>query len=330
MDDTTLALSTTPGLPAPDYGAAGRYLAQLAPTGMASMRSALSLAARLIGLANYEDVPWNQLTADKIKMLARTAANTPTERGKPRAPASVAAMVSAVKGACRAAWDAETLSTDAWERIRKVSAPAGARLAAGREVGAGEKVSLFRSAAGDDGPTGARDAAMLAVLMGTGLRRAELTYMQFEDFDSTTGRATVIGKRNKEREIWLAPGSIDALIDWLEIRGRGPGPLFCPIRKGGQLALDQFLGLSSVSYIIERRRKLAGVAKFTPHDLRRTFAGDMLDAGEDLATVQATMGHTDPRTTSRYDRRGSRTRRAAAQKIDVPYKPRRRVQSKLV
>ena len=57
---------------------------------------------------------------------------------------------------------------------------------------------------------------------------------------------------------------------------------------------------------------------FTPHDLRRTFAGEMLDAGVDLVTVQKLMGHASPVTTSRYDRRDEKTKMEAATKIHFP------------
>lgn len=315
--------------PAPDYSAAERYLARLSHTGAAGMRSSLGLATRLMGFANLSDVPWNHFTAGKLEQLARVATETPTERGTPRAPASVTALVNAVKGACKVSWKDHKMSTDAWERIREVKPPAGSRLPAGRNIGTGEKTQLLRSAAGDDGPAGPRDAAIMAMFMGTGIRRAELASMEIDDIDLASGRAVILGKGNKEREAFLAPGSMAALFDWLEIRGRTPGPLFCPIRKGGILATDRHLALSAVSYIIEHRRMLAGVAHLTPHDFRRTLAGDMLDAGDDLSTVSEALGHADPKTTKRYDRRGSRTRQAAAAKIDVPYKSRARSQSRM-
>jgi integrase/recombinase XerD len=52
---------------------------------------------------------------------------------------------------------------------------------------------------------------------------------------------------------------------------------------------------------------------------RRTFASEMLDAGADIATVQKMMGHADPATTDRYDRRGEETKRKAASLLHFPY-----------
>jgi integrase len=101
----------------------------------------------------------------------------------------------------------------------------------------------------------------------------------------------------------------------LAIRGEAEGPLFCPINRAGLLSKDRHLSGEAIRQILRRRAQAAGLADISPHDLRRTFAGDLLDAGVDLAVVQTLMGHASPVTTAKYDRRGIRASREAAEKL---------------
>jgi site-specific recombinase XerD len=130
----------------------------------------------------------------------------------------------------------------------------------------------------------------------------------------------VLGKGNKERFVPLVAGAIAALDAWLVARGGEPGGLFRAINKGGRFA-GTGLSAQTVYSALRKRAAQAGVARLSPHDLRRTFVGDLLDAGADLATVQQLAGHAAVTTTARYDRRGEHARRRAAALLHVPFQP---------
>lgn len=81
------------------------------------------------------------------------------------------------------------------------------------------------------------------------------------------------------------------------------------------------LTAKAIAYLAQARAVDAGVSHLTPHDFRRSGISDMLDQGVDLATVQRYAGHSSPRTTVRYDRRGERTKKDAASRLHVPFVP---------
>ncbi|MFC4118203.1 tyrosine-type recombinase/integrase [Nonomuraea zeae] len=80
-----------------------------------------------------------------------------------------------------------------------------------------------------------------------------------------------------------------------------------------------FIDARTVSNVLVARAEQAGLDEAPrAHDFRRTFIGELLDAGVDLATRQALVGHSSPATTAKYDRRPERTRRAAVDKLATP------------
>src|SRR5208282_1271700 len=126
-----------------------------------------------------------------------------------------------------------------------------------------------------------------------------------------------IGKGNKERIVYIHTDAARYLSSWLSVSTRIRGPLFCAVDRWGNLA-DRHLSDRTIAYVVNQRRLHAGLAPLSPHDFRRTFAGDMLDAGADLVQVKGLLGHESADVTARYDRRPARQRQAAVNRLSLP------------
>lgn len=187
----------------------------------------------------------------------------------------------------------------------------------GRSLASSEIVALLETCYSSS-HIDVRDAAIVAILLGTGLRRSELVGLEIRDFNKGTGEILVRkGKRGKNRRVYL-PSSASAFVEkWLAVRGDAPGPLFCRIRRGGHLHLGQ-MHPDAIWRMLRQRAEIAQLESFSPHDFRRTFCSDLLDAGVDIVTVQKLAGHTSPITTAKYDRRGEETKRLAVERLSIP------------
>ncbi len=191
----------------------------------------------------------------------------------------------------------------------------------GRHIAPDELSALLQACSRDQTPAGVRDAALIAMAWSTGLRRSELCGLALADLQDTDGQtqARVKGKGNKYRTVYLHRSAARRVAAWLRERGSEPGRLFCPVRKGGQVALRRGLSDRALALILDKRCRAAALeARLTWHDFRRTFAGNLLDEGVDLVTVQKLLGHASPTTTSNYDRRGEDTKRRAVQRLKLP------------
>lgn len=156
------------------------------------------------------------------------------------------------------------------------------------------------TAPGDDK---ARDAAILELLYGSGLRVSELSNLDRTDIDLRNMSARVIGKGNKERIVPIGEKCKEALDAYLEIRptlvhpktrAQDPDALFLS-QRGGRLTVR------AVQNIVQKYGALGvGRGDLHPHALRHTCATHLLDGGADLRSIQEILGHSSLSTTQRY------------------------------
>jgi len=294
----------------PAQSPAAVYLASLAPTGRRAMTSRLKYVADLFNQA-YESVPWQQLRYQHIAAIRSKLQESQL------APATINATIYALRGVARAAFNLGHMSAEDYQRLRDVKPVKGERLPAGRALSVGEITALLDTC--NASTIGIRDAALISLMYSSGMRRAELVGLDINHYNQETGELKVLGKGNKERMLYISNGAAEALADWLTTRGDTPGALFNPIIKTGKIQ-DRHMTAQAVYNLLCSRAETAGIKRFSPHDLRRSFISELLDRGADISTVQQLAGHSNIQTTARYDRRGEKAKRKAQELLYVPYR----------
>jgi site-specific recombinase XerD len=139
-----------------------------------------------------------------------------------------------------------------------------------------------------------RDAAILELFYSSGLRLAELVSLDVASVDVFTESVRVIGKGRKERVVPVGQPALEAIQKYRQAANVHAGPLFLSkLRKrltplNIWLAIQRYLPHTSIPL------------KVSPHKLRHSFATHLLDAGADLRSVQALLGHSSLSTTQIY------------------------------
>ena len=286
------------------------YLDSLAPGSVPTMRQSLNAIASL--LTNGE---CDAMTLNWTKLKYQHTSAIRTILKQKYSPATANKMLCALRRVMKEAVRLDLIDSTDYTKAVDLGTVKNHRQLRGRALSQDEISSLLAVCLQDSSPCGVRDAAMIAILRGAGLRRAEVVKLELKNFKVQTGQLEVYrGKGSKDRLVYIPDGAIDLVVNWLEVRGNAPGALLCPIRKGGMVQLRHMCP-DAVLKIVRRRAEQAGVESFSPHDFRRTFCSDLLDAGIDIVTVQKLAGHASPVTTAKYDRRGEEVKRLAVQKL---------------
>jgi integrase len=304
------------------------YLNGLAPSSRRPQLAALeAIARRSTQVFTAETMPWHLLRRPQVLKIRSLLEEN-------YLPATANRMLSALRGVLKEAWHSGQLGMEEYRLAVDVEPVRGESESRGRDLSPGELQSLLEACARapqeirhrqDSVIRRRRDAAFLSLLYGSGLRRAEAVALELADLDQITGQLRVRqGKGRKPRPVSLPASALPSLQDWLQVRGDEPGPLFSAVIKNGRLVREpdgrlQGLSGSAAWAICKERGRKAGIQPLAPHDLRRSWTGDLLEAGVDLATVQKMAGHASVSTTGRYDRRDHAVQLRAAGQLQVPY-----------
>lgn len=276
-----------------------------------TMGSFINIVAKMLGFQNLRDCAWSSMRRHHILAVLEMLSDS----GK--APATINTYLAALKGVALEAWTMKQIDTDSFQHIKQVRSVKGSRLPKGRALERHEIRSLFFTCESDLSSKGGRDAAILGILLGCGLRRSEIVALDMVDMIYKDRALKVLGKGNKERIAYVPGGAWKRLEKWVEeVRGEHEGPLFPRIRRFDDVTGER-MSDQAIYHILETRRVETGLEKFAPHDLRRTFASSMLDNGEDIVTVKDAMGHSSIATTQKYDRRGDERLKRASQRLDL-------------
>ena len=149
---------------------------------------------------------------------------------------------------------------------------------------------------------GARDRALFALLLGCGLRRAELAALTFDHLQQRDARWVVldlVGKRQRVRTVPM-PAWCKALVDqWARAAGIASGHVLRPLDKAGRVAGER-LSTSAIYKVVGEYARALGWEDIAPHDLRRTFAQLAHKGRAPVDQIQLSLGHSSIVTTERY------------------------------
>lgn len=295
-----------------DNSPVATYLGRLAAGSRRGQLDALNAIARLLtkGSADAEGIDWASLKYPQTAAIRAAL----TER---YAPNTTKRMLAALRGVLKECWRLGLMVHDEYARAADIAPVRGQLPPRGRALNETELEALFGSCQRDPSPAGVRDAAILGLLYGLGLRRSELVRLDAADFHSGDGVLNLHGKGNQARTAYVVEEARTVLERWLRLRGIANGPMFFPLTKSGHF-VPRRLTSEGVAQILVKRAAEADVDRFSCHDLRRSFVTHLLDAGADLAVVQKLAGHRQISTTAIYDRRGEAAKRNAVELLRMP------------
>ena len=293
------------------------YLTRLAPSSQLTMRYVLQDAADRLGFEdiNLEDIDWHLLQPEHVIALVAAL------REDGYAPNTSSLYVNAVRGVMNEAWRLNLISQEHLLRMRTVKAAPGTRLSQGRNLRRSLIREMMEVCAADPRPQGLRDAAVIGILYGSGMRKSESVNLDLAQINFEERSLRVIGKGNKELIKYAPDWAFAKLQAWLAFRReqlkegeQDDSFLFNRIRRGSHITRER-ITKHAFYYIARQRGQQVGV-KIMPHDFRRSFITRVIEE-HDLSIAQKLAHHTNIQTTASYDVRDDNERRRAVDRFDL-------------
>lgn len=240
-------------------------------------------------------VPWHQLRYPHAQALrAKLMAHYK--------PATVNLYLCVLRGITAECKRQKLMSREDYDELAEVKSVKPGTDLAGRALTDVERKTLH--AACDMTVSGRRDAVLLAMANGMGMRRSEVCSVDLSNWDSKRLHIpSKAAKGNKARTVVPSPRMREVIESWLKVRGSTPGPLVCAIDSAGKPQPTERITGGVLYHLLQKLVQKAGVQHVMPHDLRRDFCTRMLRKTGDVLAVSAMMGHSSSVTTARYDRR---------------------------
>lgn len=217
------------------------------------------------------------------------------------APATIDLRLAAVRRVAYEAADAGLLSPELAAGIRRVKGVRRIGVRLGNWL-TPEQGRRLLDRARPSTPRELRDHAMVAMLIGCGLRRAELLGLRLDSIQQREDHwviADLVGKGGHIRTVPIPTWVKTAVDEWTAAADVSHGPVFRAISKTGRVWGD---GMSPKVLwdVVRAAAARAGIDKLAPHDLRRTCARLCHLAGGELDQIQFLLGHVSIQTTERY------------------------------
>src|SRR5450432_2538211 len=210
-------------------------------------------------------------------------------------------QLAAVRRLAHEAADAGLLSPDLAAGISRVKGVKQLGCRSGNWLSLEQSSEVLSRARGDR-VREKRDHAMLALLLGCGLRRSELVGLKMSDVQTRQGHWAIvdlIGKGGHIRTVPIPSWAKQALDAWTTAAEITDGRIFRAVSRAGKV-WGRGITQNVVWYVVKGCCEKVGLARIAPHDLRRTCAKLCHSSGRELEQIQFLLGHASVQTTERY------------------------------